>query len=118
MTVLSLSHRKNPRVHSWTLALANLTALLVFFTVSGNSALSAEEPVVVQQRITDEVHLIKVATDQHLSNERVGYLWARLASDYRKAGDFEASENAYMQAVELLEQVQPASRNYATALDN
>jgi Flp pilus assembly protein TadD len=87
--------------------------------VSGSSLLSAQVPIaVVQQRIADEIHSIKVATDQHLSNGRVGYLWACLASDYRKAGNFEASESSYMQALDLLQREHSTSRNYATALDN
>jgi len=59
-----------------------------------------------------------MAQQQHLPNEHIGYEWAVLASEYRKAGDFTASKDAYFKALTLLEHSPSAARNYATALDN
>jgi tetratricopeptide (TPR) repeat protein len=72
----------------------------------------------LKNQIESEVHLIQVATDEHLPNERIGYLWAVLAVDYRKAGDFAAAENAYVKALALQRDIPSARRNYATTLDN
>jgi tetratricopeptide (TPR) repeat protein len=119
MTMLSLSHRRNPCVHFWTLTLTSLIALLTLFAVSNQCLLYAQEPVaIIQERIAKGLDQIKAASDQHLSDAHTGYLWARLAVDYRKAGNFEASESAYLKALPLLEREHPASRNYATTLDN
>jgi tetratricopeptide (TPR) repeat protein len=38
--------------------------------------------------------------------------------DYRKAGDFQASESAYFKALDLQRDIASATRNYATTLDN
>lgn len=72
----------------------------------------------LKNQIESEVHLIQIATDEHLPNERIGYLWAVLAVDYRKAGDFTAAENAYMKSLALQRDIPSARRNYATTLDN
>jgi hypothetical protein len=73
----------------------------------------------LQQTIANEVQQIKADTDQQRSDDHLGFLWARLASDYRQAGDFPASEGAYLQALRLLDHGPTAARrNYATTLDN
>ena len=119
MTMLTLFHRRNSCVRFWTPHVKLLTALLVLCAGSGSRALHAQESVsVVQRRIADEVHLIKQLTGERGSEGRVGYLWARLASDYRKAGDFTAAESAYMQALGVFEVLPSQRRNYATTLDN
>jgi tetratricopeptide (TPR) repeat protein len=111
MAMLSLIHRRKLRVHFRTLT------LIVLFIVSKYFLYAQEPAAIVQRRISDEVRQIKEATEQHGSPERLGYLWARLASDYRKVGNFNASESAYFQAIGVFEGA-PSSRNYATTLDN
>lgn len=119
MTMLSLFHRKNSRVYFRTVASAGVLGLLASFAAIYPCALPAEEPdAVVQQRIAQEVRLIQEVTGQHGLSQQMGYLWANLASDYRKRGDFKSSEAAYFQAITALEGVASPNRNYATALDN
>jgi tetratricopeptide (TPR) repeat protein len=72
----------------------------------------------IQEQIAGMLHLIEQGKEQHLSEQRMGYLWGVLASDYRKAGDFSHSEAASLQAIELLKSHEDASRNYAIAIDN
>jgi tetratricopeptide (TPR) repeat protein len=75
-------------------------------------------PPTLQETITREAQQIKSETDQHRSDDHLGFLWSRLASDYRQAGDFAASESAYLKALGLLDHGPVARRNYATTLDN
>jgi tetratricopeptide (TPR) repeat protein len=75
-------------------------------------------PSTLQETIANELQQIKADTDQHRSDDHLGFLWARLASDYRQAGDFAASEGAYLKALGLLDHGSTARRNYATTLDN
>ena len=78
----------------------------------GNAVLTLRE------RIGSELSSIQYATQRHQANERIGYLWAILAVDYRKAGDFQASEAAYLKSLDLQRDVLSVRRNYATTLDN
>jgi len=73
---------------------------------------------VIQERIVEEAGLIKTGIDQHFSDERMGYLWASLASDYLRAGDFGDAEGAYIKSLSFLDHSALATQNYATALDN
>jgi tetratricopeptide (TPR) repeat protein len=76
-------------------------------------------PSTLQETIANELQQIKADTDQHRSDDHLGFLWARLASDYRQAGDFSSSESAYLKALVLLDHGPAAARrNYATTLDN
>ncbi len=118
MTMLSLCHRTNTCVRFRTRTFNRIIVLFALFA-SIRCALSAQEPAaVIQERIKSEVHLIKVAIDQHRPEESIGYLWATLGADYRKSGDFSNSEAAYLHAVELFEASLSSMRNYATTLDN
>ncbi len=72
----------------------------------------------LQETIANEIQEIKRDTDQHCSDNHLGFLWARLAAKYRMAGDFAASESAYFKALGLLDHSLDARRNYATTLDN
>jgi tetratricopeptide (TPR) repeat protein len=125
MTMLSLFHRRNPcvhfcsRAHFWTLALTCFIALLVLFAIGNSCTVYAQEPdAIVQQRVAQEIRLVQEVTDQHGTASKVGYLWANLAADYRKTGNFSASESAYFQAIRILEGIPSSNRNYATTLDN
>lgn len=96
-----------------------LFSAIAFMLIYGSCVLHAQESAeILQSRITEEVHLIKTEIDQHQSNGRIGYLLACLAADYRKAGDFNASESAYMKALARFEHDDAMLRNYATVLDN
>ncbi len=108
MRVLPRFHQRNSCVRFWTLS-------LIFNSVL---ACSAQTQQALRERIAQDMELIKTAQRQHLPEERIGYQWAVLASEYRKAGDFTASEDAYFKALTLLEQSPAVARNYATTLDN
>ncbi|HMG02802.1 MAG TPA: tetratricopeptide repeat protein [Edaphobacter sp.] len=112
MTMLSRFHRKNSCVQFWTLALTLTFAFPGYAQTQQNSA------VTLADRIAQDRQTIQQAEQQHRSDEMIGYLWAVLASEYRKAGDFAASEDAYFKAIPLLDHSPTAARNYATALDN
>jgi tetratricopeptide (TPR) repeat protein len=112
MTMLSRAHRWNPCVHFWTLTLT-FTLAAVSYAQAQQTTLTAPEDAITRDR-----QLILQAGQQHFPDEKVGYLWAVLAAEYRKAGDFAASENAYEKALHLLDHDPAAARNYATALDN
>lgn len=119
MTMLSQSHRRNQCVHFWTIFLTRLIALLALFVASYRGALYAQEPdAIVQKRIAQEARLIQEVTDQHGPAQRLGYLLANLAADYRKVGDFSASETTYFRAIHAFEGLPSSDRNYATVLDN
>ena len=72
----------------------------------------------LQETIANEVQEIKLDTDQHRSDDHLGFLWARLAANYRLAGNFATSESAYFKALGLLDHGSVARRNYGTTLDN
>lgn len=92
-----------------------ILTLTVVNAGSGQAQTSASK---LEGFIAEDHRLIQQAEQQHLSDDRIGYLWALLASNYRKAGDFAASENAYAKALHLFEQNPSSARNYATTLDN
>ena len=75
-------------------------------------------PSTLQETIANEMQEIKLDTEQHRSDNYLGFLWARLAANYRMAGDFATSESAYFKALGLLDHGPDARRNYATTLDN
>src|SRR5215472_4535323 len=103
MTVLSRFHRWNSCVRFWTLS-------LTFTSVLACSA-QTQQSSGPRERIAQDLKLIKMAQQQHLPNKHIGYEWAVLASEYRKAGDFTASEDAYFKALNLLEHSPSAARN-------
>lgn len=112
MTMLSRFHRKNSCVHFWTLAFT-LTAAF-----PGYAQIQQPSVTTLADRIAQDRQTIQQAEQQHRSDEIIGYLWAVLASDYRKAGNFAGSEDAYFKAIPLLDQSPTATRNYATVFDN
>ena len=69
------------------------------------------------ERIAQELGLIHAAEQEHLPDVQLGYLWARLASDYRDKADFSRSEDAYNRALRLLKTAPEAKADYATLLD-
>lgn len=112
MTMLPQTHRRNSCVQFWTFAFAFTCAVACYAQTQSTSATMLAEQI-LQDRQT-----IQQAEQQHLSDERIGYLWAVLAAKYRRVGDFTSSEDAYFKALKLLDHSPTAARNYATALDN
>ncbi|HMF52988.1 MAG TPA: hypothetical protein VK593_01465 [Edaphobacter sp.] len=110
--MLSVFHRRNPCVRFWTLTLTLTFASACYAQTREASATALGD------RITRDLQQAQLAERQHLPDERIGYLWAVLASEYRRAGDFPASEDAYFKALSFFERSPSAARNYATALDN
>ncbi len=72
----------------------------------------------LKEQIESQRSTIDLATKHQLSNAKLGYLWAVLASMYRHAGDFTAAESAYIKALDLQRDLPAATQNYATTLDN
>lgn len=88
-----------------------LLSLCLFSTLHAQSSLS-EEAI---SRISQYKHTIGTAESTGLSPEKVGYLWALLASAYQDAGAEDKAIDAYQHALHLL----PSNRaNYAATLDN
>ncbi len=105
----SQSRRWKSCVRFWT--------LIHIFSLASASIAQTQAPS-TGDRITQDLKLIQAAELQHLSTDRIGYQWAVLATEYRKAGDFTASEAAYFKALTFLERSPSSTRNYAIALDN
>jgi tetratricopeptide (TPR) repeat protein len=72
----------------------------------------------LSSKISEDLHQVHDAEQQHLSNAHRGFLWATLAADYRDAADFVRAEDAYNHSISLLKDAPEAAINYATALDN
>lgn len=72
----------------------------------------------LKEQIESQRSTIELATKYQLSNAKLGYLWAVLASMYRHAGDFTAAEGAYLKALDLQRDLPSSAQNYATTLDN
>jgi tetratricopeptide (TPR) repeat protein len=111
MMMLSRFHRRNACVRFRTLILTLTFAAACSAQIQPPAAVSGD-------RIEQYIQLIRTAEQQQLSADLIGYRWAVLASEYRKAGNFTESEGAYFKALSFLERNPSAARNYATALDN
>jgi tetratricopeptide (TPR) repeat protein len=99
-------------VHSLTLVLAFSQWI---HAASAQTQTASTMPL--PERITQELGLIHAAEQQHLPDVQLGYLWARLASDYREKADFSRSEDAYNRSLRLLKTTPEAKADYATLLD-
>lgn len=104
--------------HSRTFLITIMFALICCCPLRAQQQQNLDSAATIHERIDEVEHLIQTAPDQHLSDNSLGYLWAVLASDYRKTGDFSASERAYFKALDLLRRTPSSARNYATTLDN
>ncbi len=84
------------------------------------SPLQAQQPSAqaLQERIKHDLDVMQQAERSNLPAEKLGTLWARLASDYHDQADFAASEQAYIKALDLLSKGPDTNGNYATTLDN
>jgi tetratricopeptide (TPR) repeat protein len=113
ISAVSLSLSKINRVRLLTFVLIFLLALCITppdVTAQANPNLSS--------KISEDLHQIHDAEQQHLSNGHRGFLWGILAADYRDAADFIRSEDAYNHSISLLRNAPEAAINYATALGN
>jgi len=71
-----------------------------------------------QMRIAQNMELIRVADQEHLSQAYRGALWAQLASEYQYATEFSKAEDAYIRSLDLLKTAPSAKAVYASTLDN
>ena len=112
MAMLSRFHRTNSCVRFWTLA-------LIFNFAFASSGPAQQIPATtIAEHIAQDRLRIQQAELQHLPDARVGYLWAVLAAEYRQAGEFAESEDAYFKAMKFLDHGSASAANYATVLDN
>jgi tetratricopeptide (TPR) repeat protein len=97
-----------------------LTALIVILLLSVAAQAQAvpADPVLSNSRIVQQLRVIKEAEDLHLSDEKVGYLYAVLAQFYQDVGDEAPARQAFEHSLRLLEPLPYARENYAAALDN
>jgi tetratricopeptide (TPR) repeat protein len=70
----------------------------------------------LQARIAQDLELIRAS--QHLPEAQQGALWARLAAEYHRAGEFLKAEDAYNRSLHLLKNEPSARAEYASTLDN
>ena len=72
----------------------------------------------LEQRIAQEIALIRDGERRGLEPLKMGRLWAYLASDYQDGMDFAKSEVAYDHALRLMEPLPKAQKDYASVLSN
>jgi tetratricopeptide (TPR) repeat protein len=114
MTMLSFGHRRNSYVRFRT----QIFALCIVLFICEHAQPQQMSTTELNDRINQDLRLIKVAEHDHLSNSKLGYLWGHLASDYAQQADFTRAEDAYFHSIRLLKDVPEAQVNYATLLDN
>lgn len=112
MAISSRFHRRNSCVQFWTLTILFTSAFASLGPAQQISATTTAENIERDRRA------IQQAESQHQSDDRIGYFWAVLAAEYRKRGEFAASEDAYFRALKLLDHTPASARSYATVLDN
>lgn len=114
MTMLPVGHRRNPCVRFRT----QILALCIALPICEHARTQQVSLTELNNRINQELRLIKVAEHDHLPNSKLGYLWAQLASSYAQQADFARAEDAYFHSLRLLKDAPEAQTNYATLLDN
>ena len=92
--------------------------LLLGFAACSASAQAQNQTQKLSDRIALDREMIHIGERDQSPNAHQGYLWARLAADYRDAGDFSHSEDAYNRSLQLFKTEPEAMANYATTLDN
>ncbi len=95
-----------------------LFALFLGFAASSALAQTQNQTQKLSDKIALARELIHIGERDQSSNAHQGYLWAQLAADYRDAGDFSQSEDAYNRSLQLFKTAPEAMANYATTLDN
>jgi tetratricopeptide (TPR) repeat protein len=71
-----------------------------------------------QVRIAQDLELIRIAEQKHLSEAQQGALWEQLGLDYHAATEFLKAEEAYNRALQLLKTAPSARAEYASTLDD
>ncbi len=105
----------------WVYRLVSVLAggtLLLGMTARAIPLQTSEEAATREEQIGRDLQLIHAAEWEKLASLDMGRLWARLASDYLKAGEFTKSESAYNRALEFLNKAPNAILEYAATLDN
>jgi hypothetical protein len=92
--------------------------LVLGFTACSMSAQAQNQTQKLADRIALDREMIHIGERDQSPNAHQGYLWAHLAADYRDAGDFSHSEDAYNHSLQLFKTAPEAAANYATTLDN
>jgi tetratricopeptide (TPR) repeat protein len=113
--MIALSSYRTYRVYRLKLSLLLLGALSVgVFVVRAQTS----NPLIaaLQARIAQDLELIRAS--QQLPEAQQGALWARLAAEYHKAGEFLKAEDAYYRSLHLLKNEPSARTEYVSTLDN
>jgi tetratricopeptide (TPR) repeat protein len=101
-------------------------ALTSTSTISGQSQTQVEHvalrrtggSVPIEQRITQEIALIREGEQHGLDQLQMGRLWAHLAIDYEDEAEFTKAESAYNHSLRILKPLPEGAADYANVLDN
>jgi tetratricopeptide (TPR) repeat protein len=72
----------------------------------------------LEQRIAQELALIRYGEQDGLDPMRLGRLWAHLAIDYQDEAEFTKAESAYNHSLRILKLLPAGQADYANVLDN
>ena len=113
--MISVSSSRICRLDCVKMRLLLLSALSMgIFAVRAQS--STPLIAALQAHIAQDLELIRAG--QQLPAVQRGALWARLAADYHKAGEFVKAEDAYNRSLHLLKNEPSARTQYASTLDD
>jgi tetratricopeptide (TPR) repeat protein len=104
-----------PRRIFCQLCLFVLAALLLAETARTQAVTQPDE--IVHNRIIAVRQKIDTAASWHGTEDQLGGLWHRLATDYRDEGNLQQSEEAFTHSLKLLKN-SPEQKHYAAALDD
>ena len=104
-----------PRRIFCPLCLFVLSALLLAETAWTQTV--TQPDVILHNRITAIREKIDTAASWHGTDDQLGRLWHRLATDYHDEGDLQRSEEAFTHSLKLLRN-SPEQGHYAAALDD
>jgi tetratricopeptide (TPR) repeat protein len=104
------------RIVTNVIALA-LTPSFLLCTTQAEAQADVRPPI-TPERATRELRAIESAAAHHATDDELGKLWARLASDYLAEMDLPRAEQAYNHALKLLRGSVAAQHDYAVALDS
>src|SRR5215467_9383485 len=104
-----------PSLNSQRLFFALLGLLLLAETVWTQTM--TQQDKVLRDRIAAVRQKIDTAARWHGTDDQLGGLWHRLATDYQDEGDLQRSEEAFTRSLKLLRN-SPEQKHYAAALDD
>lgn len=101
-------------------------AVTTLSTIAGQSQTPAEGAALqatarsdlLEQRITQELALIRNGELQGLDPLKMGRLWAHLAIDYEDEAEFTKAESAYNHSLRILKPLPEGAADYVNVLDN